>query len=80
MANTDKVVNEEHVASSKTVLVFQCQHCLSLYDAKAYPAEETRINHDFYQIPPEYKCTLCEAGAEDFKAVAESTLVPASYA
>jgi len=65
--NTSLIKKEE-----KTVDLYQCQSCLTIYNA-AYGDRLQGIEKDtsFEQLPETYCCSLCEAPKKDFKLVTQ---------
>ena len=71
-----KLIKKElAVEHKKKEYVYQCRHCLSVYD-ETIGERENNITTEtpFDQIPESYCCPLCEAPKEDFIKIEKSVL------
>jgi rubredoxin len=64
-AKTRKIMQEK--APSIVAVMYQCKHCLTVYDTQ-YGEPENSIDPgtDFNELPSDYQCPLCESNKEDF--------------
>ena len=63
------------VKTVKKEYVYQCRHCLSVYDESAGdPANGITSGTAFGKLPEGYNCFLCEAPSEDFVKIEKSSL------
>ncbi len=63
------------VKTEKKEYVYQCKHCLSVYDVNADGSANGIANGTaFEKLPGDYNCFLCEAPAEDFVKIEKSSL------
>lgn len=61
---------ETPAATEKKVEVYQCKHCLSVYDeAFGEPANHIPKGTPFASLPASYCCPLCEAGKTEFALI-----------
>ncbi len=62
---SDKKERPVHVAEPQ--FVYQCSHCLSVYDEKVGdPSKEIPADTSFDVLPSTYTCDLCDASKADF--------------
>lgn len=61
---TGKVRKESITRNDKKEYVYQCKHCLSVYDEVSHDAGKTSVPAD--ELPVEYVCPLCDSPASDF--------------
>lgn len=65
----------EPVQQMKPALVYQCSHCLSVYDENHSEQEDSiGVTIPFAELPATYQCPVCEADKQDFRAVEERSL------
>lgn len=58
---------ENAVTATNSSFVYQCAHCLSVYDEHSgEPAKGIAAGTLFDQLPADFCCALCEAPASDF--------------
>ncbi len=68
--NEPAIVNEVLVKQ-----VYQCRHCLTVYDEAAGDAmQQVAAGTPFAQLPSFYHCPVCEADKRDFTAISEKSL------
>ena len=61
---------EAPAVSERKAQVYQCKHCLSVYDETfGEPANDIPKGTAFARLPSGYSCPVCESGKEDFKLV-----------
>ncbi len=61
--------------AEKIEYVYQCRHCLSVYDeVTGDPGNGIAAGIAFDQLDEEYSCALCEAPASDFVKIEKSSL------
>ena len=72
----NRSVRKEPLANKeKKEYVYQCSHCLTIYDETAGdPANGIAQGTRFDKLPGECTCSLCEAPGADFKKI-EKTLL-----
>lgn len=59
---------EKEVANELAGVVYQCQHCLTVYDEQLGDAENgIAAGTSFSSLPQWYSCAVCEAPKEDFE-------------
>jgi rubredoxin len=59
----------------KKEYVYQCSHCLSVYDeATGEPDNAIAAGTRFNQLPETYSCPVCESGKEEFSKIEKSRL------
>jgi rubredoxin len=62
-------------ASETKTLVYQCKHCLTIYDeAYGEPANGIPKGTTFAALPASYCCPVCEAGKNDFMIAGKPVL------
>ncbi len=67
-------LNEQQPLQVKE-MVYQCRHCLTVYDEKAgEPENDIAAGTPFNTLPSDYHCSLCHAPKEDFIEVERSSL------
>lgn len=74
---TTPVTYNEVVAPAEMVVksVYQCRHCLSVYDEALGDAQQyIAAGTPFSQLPYSYHCPVCESDKSDFIAVSEKSL------
>jgi len=55
--------------------VFQCRHCLTLYDQQfGDPEADVPAGSAFQQLPEDYACPVCGSGKDAFKPVEKTAL------
>lgn len=75
-ASVKESVAYESEVSEKKKEVYQCAHCLSIYDpAFGDPFHAVVAGIPFADLPDNYSCSLCEAPKADFTPVLMETLV-----
>lgn len=75
------LANHDLSTSIQSAIVYQCPHCLSVYDGQGVSAENDSTSPiSFTELPDTYKCPLCEADKDEFIAIEESTLMHTSQA
>ncbi|WP_350340155.1 rubredoxin [Paraflavitalea speifideaquila] len=63
-------------ASDQQVEVYQCKHCLTVYDeAFGEPSNHIPPGTSFASLPAGYCCPLCESPISDFKLAAKPALL-----
>ena len=56
--------------------VFQCQHCLTVYDEEyGDPASNEPPGRPFEELSPAWSCPVCGSEKEDFRAIEKSALI-----
>jgi len=64
---------------NKSVTVFQCRHCLTLYDEQyGDPDAGEPAGRPFEQTSSGYSCPVCGSGKEDFRPVEKNLLTGAA--
>lgn len=59
----------------KTEYVYQCTHCLSVYDEKAGDSlNDIAPGTIFEELPKDFGCALCEASKDEFKKIDKAKL------
>jgi rubredoxin len=71
-----EIAKKESTGSQKRQeYVYQCNHCLSIYDeAAGEPENNIAAGTLFEQLPVEYGCHLCEAPKQDFIKIEKTKL------
>lgn len=63
-------------AAGEKEMVFQCRHCLTLYDEEyGDPANGEPAGRPFGETSPGYCCPVCGGGKEDFTAIEKLALI-----
>jgi rubredoxin len=58
---------EKAITVTALPIVFQCKHCLTVYDeSTGEPDSNIAAGTAFNNLPGSYRCTVCEAPKEDF--------------
>lgn len=73
----DKTIPQKEAteASGKPTYVYQCKHCLTVYDEKAgEPETGIEPGRSFDELPADYTCRLCESEKEAFLKTERSVL------
>ena len=72
-----KVSNAPAKEKSKPVVqenLFQCNKCFTIYSESIGEIESGILPHTaFENLPPDYCCTVCEGGKNDFTRITAST-------
>jgi rubredoxin len=69
-------IKEKPAAPDNDKFLFQCRHCLSVYDETVgEPAQEIAAGTAFQSLPAGFACPLCDSGKEDFIKIHEGELV-----
>jgi len=59
---------KELLVERQPEFVYQCSHCLTIYDEKAgEPDRDIKAGTSFYNLPSDYNCPLCEGPKDDFQ-------------
>ena len=75
ISTTVKTVKKDEKVKQKEEYVYQCKHCLSIYDEQAGEViSNIPAGTVFTELPDDYTCSLCEAPKEDFIKVEKSKL------
>lgn len=71
----DKVKKETVAKAERKEYVYQCRHCLNVYDEAVGETEKGILaGTSFAKLPDEYSCSLCDSPAEDFARIEKSVL------
>lgn len=71
----NKVLPKDAVKKINTQYVYQCRHCLSVYEeAAGDPLNDIAAGTSFSSLPQSYCCNLCEAPKNDFVKTERSKL------
>jgi rubredoxin len=73
----EKEMAKKELVDSQKVrgYVYQCNHCLSVYDeAVGEPENNIAPGTLFEQLPEKYGCHLCEAPKQDFMKIEKTKL------
>ena len=69
------IKKETHPATATIEYVYQCRHCLSIYDESIGDVQNNiAANVDFNNLPANFLCELCEAPKEDFIKIDRTNL------
>ena len=74
-SDKNSVKEKKTVAKPAPIYVYQCDHCLTIYDPVFGEAiHDIKPGTGFDALPPEYSCPLCEGSKDDFKKIEKSQL------